>query len=67
MTNSVRAVCCDSDGASDKEYGAFPEPLMTALMKTAAFLNGEEDEIASIYSLISSDRSRIKRRVQHIA
>ncbi len=63
----MKAVCGDSDGASDKEYGAFPEPLMTALMKTAAFLNGEEDEIASIYSLRTSDSCWIKRRVQHIA
>lgn len=47
---------------------ALPRPVMIALMKTAACLNGEDDEIASVYSLISSDSSWIKKRgLQHIA
>ena len=47
---------------------ALPRPVMIVLMKTAACLNGEDDEIASIYSLISLDSSWIKRRgVQRIA
>ena len=41
---------------------ALPRPVMIALMKTAACLNGEDDEIASIYSLISSDSSWIKKK-----
>lgn len=48
----MRAACSgapqkeiDSDGVSDKEHrGAFPEPVMTATMKTAAVLNGGEED-----------------------